>query len=309
MRQQSRLSRRGFLGLSRGSETFDHLLFSPFADTDGITPEGNLFCQHMSGIPVVDTQQWSLYVDGFVSSPRLWTLDDLIRLDWDDRICTIACAGLSSRNTLVGTARWGGVWLSSLLDRMELGPRADYLQFTCADGYRTSLPVRLADRALLAFEMNGKPLPAEHGYPLRLIAAGLFGYKMPKWIQQITLTSAPLSGYWESRGLPEDGQMPLMSVFFRPSHEAVVTGSVLLSGAAFAGTQSTARVEVSADDGPWMPAQFSRASIGQWTLWHQIWQPPGAGIYVLRVRVTDDQGIVQSDAIHKRVVHVVDELR
>jgi DMSO/TMAO reductase YedYZ molybdopterin-dependent catalytic subunit len=299
------LSRRQFLRLTRATADMARSPLEPYVDADGLTPQGAFYRQQLSGVPAVDLARWSVYVDGFVRRPRGWTADELRLNDWQETRCTLLCAGHSPRNTLIGTARWGGVPLGSLLRQMDVGAGARYVQLTCADGYRTSLPLAAAADVLLALEMNGQPLPPEQGQPLRLIAPGLYGYKMPKWIQQITLTSAPLTGYWEGRGLPEDGRVAVMSLFFQPGHEARVTEIVRLYGAAFAGQQKVARVEVSADDGAWMPARFEPASAGEWVLWQQEWQAPQPGVYALRVRAIDEQGRVQSEGIHQRVVHVI----
>lgn len=305
------LSRRRFLGLSASSQVTAALSYGVFADSHGITPITGFYRQQLGTVPPLAAADWSIYVDGFVARPRTWNAADLRAVPRRDTVCTIACAGLNDRNSLIGTARWCGVRLGDLLMEAGVGPRARFVQFTAQDGFRTSLPLEQAADALLASEMNGQPLPPEHGYPLRLVAPGLYGYKMPKWIHQITLTSAPLPGYWESRGWPEDGQVSVLSCFFEPAAESTQSGPIRLSGAAFAGTQAVAQVQVSADDGPWMPVDFTPAPAGQWTLWRQMWQPPAPGVYALRVRAADASGRMQADeggghSIRRRLVRVTE---
>jgi hypothetical protein len=133
--------------------------------------------------------------------------------------------------------------------------------------------------------MDGAPLPLEHGFPARLIAPGLHGYKMPKWIERIELTDTPDGGFWESRGWSLDGTTGVTAAIL--SHQPNADGSVTLSGIAHAGARRIASVQVSVDGGDGMLIPFTPAEPFALTHWQTDWTPPnaGAGDYHVQVRV------------------------
>lgn len=248
-------------------------------------------------MPQVDTAFWALSLGGLVSQPAVFRYDELIALPSVEIPATLTCVGSTPNNPLVGHARWRGVLLESLLDAIEPDAKAAYVQFYSADGYTTFIERARLSRALLAYEMNGEPLPPEHGFPLRLVMPGLYGYKMPKWIQRVQLAETPANGFWEERGWSASGEAQTMSGIFTPRHLEPVSGDVTFTGFAYAGERRITSVEISIDDAPWMPVPFTPAAPYSWTRWNITWTPPAPGDYLVKVRATDSDGFTQPDDV------------
>jgi DMSO/TMAO reductase YedYZ molybdopterin-dependent catalytic subunit len=215
----------------------------------------------------------------------------------------IACAGSSPGGAGLGQARWRGVPLESILAEIALLPGADYAHLHAADGYNTCLRLDQLRRATLVYAMDGEPLAVEHGYPVRLVLPGHYGYKMPKWIQRIVLADVPLTGFWERRGWSQNGAIQPVAAFSTPQDQAEISGQVALQGYAY-GSQPMAAVELSDDGGPWMPAtmaQDSPATAAQWAL---DWRPAQPGSYRLSVRARDLGGGTQAEPLHSIVLHI-----
>ncbi len=184
---------------------------------------------------------------------------------------------------------------------MGLRPEAQYAQFRSANGYVTYLPIKMLDSAIFAYAMNGEALPVEQGFPVRLIVPGVYDYKMPKWVQSIELVDAPSSGHYESRGWSAVGHVQTTSAIFTPRLRETISGNVLFSGMAFAGTRAITQIELSIDDGDWMPVPFEAAQVGSWTRWQIDWLPPAPGDYMVKVRATDSGGFRQPDTTNLSV--------
>ena len=267
----------------------------PYAGKTGFTPTSS-FYRHVTHPAVhVDTAAWQLNVHGLVSNPLSVSLDELQSTQTVEMPCTLAGITSTPNNLLMGHALWRGVPFKRLLHNVGLHPDARYAQFTSANGYVTYLPIKMLDRALLAYSMNGEGLPVEQGYPVRLIVPGVYDYKMPKWVQSIELVAVPASGHYESRGWSAEGFVQTTSVLFTPRVREVVDGKVTFSGMAFAGTRTISQIEVSIDDGEWMPVPFVPAESESWTRWQIDWLPPAPGDYLVKVRATDSDGFRQSD--------------
>ncbi len=163
------------------------------------TPGKRLFTLSFWGVPRVSPEEYSLTVDGLVRFPLSLSLDDLANYPAVDRQVTLDCVG-GLRNVI--SAR--GVSFATFLERAEAAPDAATAVFHCADGYFTTHPVRdlIETDAYLAYAINGQEIPA-HGYPLRLVAPGKYGYKWAKWVVRIELAAGSPMGYWEQRGLPD----------------------------------------------------------------------------------------------------------
>ncbi len=279
-----RVSRRGFLRAALGSPAVKAP--SPHIDATGYTPTRRFFREQLRPVAPLDSAAWTLSIGGQVEHPLSFTYADLLALPTVELPATLACMGLGPRNALIGHARWRGVLLSELAQRS--GVQAAYAQFVAADGYHTYTDMATLNGGLLAFEMNGAALTHEHGSPARIIIPGLYGYKMPKWVTRIDFTDTP-SGVWENRGWSVEGTVQPSALFFTPRHQEAVSERVQLSGMAYAGLRAITHIEVSVDDGDWMPVPFTPASPGSWTPWQIDWQPPAPGEYLLRVRANDDQ--------------------
>jgi hypothetical protein len=225
------------------------------------------------------------------------TLDELKALPAADLLLTLECIGNPAGGDLIGNCAWTGCYLRELLDRVKVKPEASRAGFTAADGYETSVDLSwvLQPGVLLAYAMNGEPLPPEHGYPLRLRIPGLYGQKQPKWIERIEFTDEIRLGYWEKQGWSDTAAAQTNSKFDQPrALDRLPAGSVPLFGVAFAGLREITRVEVRIDAGEWQAASLlSGGSPEVWTQWSFDWTArPGA--HTLRVRATDAKGFTQS---------------
>jgi hypothetical protein len=215
----------------------------------------------------------------------------------------------------MASAQWTGVPLGDLLAEARAHHVAQHAHLYAADGYATSIPLEWAQRALLVYRMNNAPIPPEHGGPVRLIVPGLYGYKMPKWIQRIVLAETPLPGIWEQRGWSPVGVVQTTAGIITPQHLEATNGPVLFTGIAYAGTRAVTRVEISIENGPWTPADFVPGLPDTLTRWHALWTPPASGDYRVSARATDETGCVQPDtgatfpngatAAHTIVVRVI----
>ncbi|MBV9832696.1 MAG: molybdopterin-dependent oxidoreductase, partial [Marmoricola sp.] len=164
--------------------------------------------------PIVDPGSWSLTVDGDVKRKLELSFDDLTRMDVVERDITLTCVSNEVGGNLVGAARWLGVRLADVLDRAGVGSRADQILSTAVDGFTISTPLAVAldgRNTLLAFGMNGQPLPRAHGFPVRLVTPGLYGYVgSTKWLQRLTLTRYDAhEAYWTKRKWAIDAPIKL----------------------------------------------------------------------------------------------------
>lgn len=248
--------------------------------------------------PVVDAAKWSLQVDGLVARPVRFTYDEITAMSAVEQVQTLECISNEVGGDLISTARWKGVRLRDILQRSGgTGATAVRVAFRCADGYSESIPVADAMNAttLLAYEMNGQPLPAKHGFPVRLLVPGLFGMKNPKWITRIEVVDYNFQGYWEASGWSDDAVAKTMSKFTTPGGSASA-GEVGLGGVAYGGDRGIKAVEYSADGGAtWVPAEV-KPPLGPftWVLWAAVWTPAAPGEYTLKVRARDGAGVLQT---------------
>jgi DMSO/TMAO reductase YedYZ molybdopterin-dependent catalytic subunit len=284
-------------------------------------------------IPVVDPASWRLTVGGHVERELSLSLDDLRARGATTLAVTLECAGngrallaprpLSQPWLLeaVGTAEWTGVRLRDLLD--EAGAGGVEVLFRGLDRgveggeeqvYERSLPLEEAsrDEVLLAYAMNGAPLPPQHGFPLRLVVPGWYGMTSVKWLDRIELLDEPFAGYQQATGyrmrtepdepgepvsrmLPRSLMIPPGIPDFATRERRLDAGPCTLRGRAWSGAGTIERVEVSTDGGErWSDAQLGpQPSRWAWRAWRFDWEPPGAGEYVLCCRATDATGAVQ----------------
>jgi len=267
----------------------------PYAGSTGFTPTSSFYRHVSHEIAHVELDAWRLNVHGLVSKTHSFSFDDIQNMQPVEMPCTLAAITSTPNNLLVGHALWKGISFKRLLDKVSLHSEAQYAQFTSVNGYVTYLPLKLLDDALLAYEMNDEPLSAEQGYPMRLIVPGVYDYKMPKWLQSVELVAAPSTGRYESRGWSADGIVQTTSAIFTPRVRESVNGNVSFSGMAFAGTRAITQIELSIDDGDWMPVPFVPAVTRSWTRWQIDWQAHAPGDYLVKVRATDSDGFTQPD--------------
>nr|BFD88528.1 sulfite oxidase [Streptomyces sp. Xyl84] len=258
-------------------------------------------------VPRVDAGDWRLRVHGKgVTRPRTLTFADLLRRPLVERDITLTCVSNEVGGPYVGNARWLGVRLADLLAECGVRPPsrggpADQLVARSVDGMTLGTPVEdvMDGRdALLAVGMNGEPLPFAHGFPVRMVVPGLYGYVSAcKWITDIELTTFDAYyAYWVRRGwarrapVKPQARIDTPRPFARPR-----SGTVMVAGVAWAQHRGIDRVEVRVDDGPWTEARLAAEdSRDTWRQWSFPWRAePGA--HTLTVRATDRTGAVQTD--------------
>ncbi len=247
--------------------------------------------------PTLDVRKWSLEVGGLVARPTRFTFEELRAMPAVEQVQTLECISNEVGGDLISTARWRGVRLRDVLLRCGgPSPTALRVAFRCADGYSEAHPIddAMNPTTLLAYEMNGEPLPKAHGYPLRLLVPGLYGMKNPKWITKIEVVNSDFQGYWEASGWSDEAVVKTMSKFTTnaPTYHL---GEVDLGGVAYGGDRSIKDVEYSVDGGKTWQKVALKPPLGlfTWVLWAALWKPAAPGEYVLKVRARDGNGILQ----------------
>jgi DMSO/TMAO reductase YedYZ molybdopterin-dependent catalytic subunit len=247
--------------------------------------------------PVIEEDSWALEVSGLFDRPRRLTLSDLLAFPAVTQPVTLSCISNPVGGDLIGTSNWTGVPLRVVLDALGLRPEAHALAIKAADGfYETVTPTDMLDpRTLLVYGMNGKTLPVEHGFPLRIYIPNRYGMKQPKWIVSMEALGHPGSGYWEDRGWSTEARPHIVSVIDTVAADRIQNGKVPIGGIAWAGDRGIQKVEVQMDTGPWMEARLRTPPLGPltWVLWRYDWSPV-RGRHVFRVRATDGAGTLQS---------------
>lgn len=256
-------------------------------------------------IPQVDASTWQLRVTGMVDHPLVFTYQQLLAMPLFEQYVTLACVSNEVGGNLVGNALWSGVHLKTVLAQAGVQSGATQIVGRSVDGFTVGFPTEYAlDPArepMIAVGMNGKPLPAEHGYPARLIVPGLFGYvSATKWLSEIQLTTREaFNGYWVPLGWAKDGPIVTESRVDHPTDGASLSaGSVDIDGIAWAPDRGIQGVDVRIDAGQWQPALLSRAiSKATWVQWWLRWQAT-PGSHTIEVRATDGTGATQTEAKH-----------
>ncbi|WTX76395.1 molybdopterin-dependent oxidoreductase [Streptomyces sp. NBC_00647] len=258
-------------------------------------------------VPKVDATAWRLRIHGRgVTRPMTLTFDDLLRRELIERDITLTCVSNEVGGPYVGNARWIGARLADLLAECgvrlpsEGGP-ADQLVARSVDGMAIGSPVEdvMDGRdALLAVGMNGRPLPFEHGFPVRMLVPGLYGYVSAcKWIKDIELTTFDAyDPYWVKRKWASRAPIKTQSRIDTPKPFARPrAGTVMVAGVAWAQHRGIDRVEVRIDDGRWQEAELAAEdTVDTWRQWSFPWQATRGG-HTLTVRATDRTGHVQTD--------------
>ena len=252
-------------------------------------------------VPQVDPTNWRLRFTGMVDNPYELSFDDIQAMDLSDHVITLSCVSNRVGGNLVGNAVWTGVPLSVLLDRAGVQPGADQVVGRSVDDWTAGFPTPLVydgRNAVLAIGMNGEFLPTNHGFPARLVVAGLYGYvSAVKWIDEIHLTTWDgFDGYWVPRGWSKEGPMKTQSRIDVPDAGRGLTAgeTTPIAGIAWAPTRGIERVEVNIDNEGWLPCQLGEALGDEsWVQWHREWTP-SEGRHRIQVRATDGDGITQS---------------
>jgi DMSO/TMAO reductase YedYZ molybdopterin-dependent catalytic subunit len=250
-------------------------------------------------VPVVDPQQWTLKVTGLVEREVELDFATLLAKPMTERHVTIACVSNEVGGDLIGNARWLGWPVRELLALAGPKPEADMVLSRSTDGWTAGTPLEaLTDSrdALLAVGMNGEPLPLEHGFPVRLIVPGLYGYvSATKWVTELKLTRfADDVGYWTPRGWSERGPIKTSSRIDVPRDGRTVrAGTVAFGGVAWAQHTGIGKVELRVNGGPWQLAGLAPGiSKDTWYQW-KLALALAPGQYEVQVRATDLRGVPQ----------------
>jgi DMSO/TMAO reductase YedYZ molybdopterin-dependent catalytic subunit len=257
-------------------------------------------------VPKVDATAWTLRIHGKgVDRPVTLSYDDLLRRDLVERDITLTCVSNEVGGPYAGNARWTGVRLAGLLAECGVRPPskggpADQLVARSVDGMTIGSPVEdvMDGRdALLALGMNGEPLPFAHGFPVRMVVPGLYGFVSAcKWIEDIELTTFDsYDPYWVERGWARRAPVKTQSRIDTPKPFARPgAGTVMVAGVAWAQHRGIDKVEVRVDDGPWQEARLAAEDTADtWRQWTFPWQATPGG-HTLTVRATDRTGAVQT---------------
>ena len=281
---------------------------------------------------------WKLSIDGLVKHKLNLSFEEIRRMPKAEVANTLECSG-NSRSLLevkasgnpwtiggVGNAIWGGIWLKDLLGKTGLKKDARHVSFegldkplgSAAIKFIRSIPLEKAmDSTLLAYEMNGQPLPLKHGYPLRALALGWTGANCVKWLHKITVLDQPHEGFFMDRVYrvfqkgedPKTGEavkeINIKSIIVEPQNaKTIPTGIVPIRGAAYAGVAGIQAVDVSVDDGrTWQPARLiGPDETYAWRHWEYLWEARQPGEFTIMARATDTTGRRQPETANWNVL-------
>lgn len=249
-------------------------------------------------VPNLNPADWTLRIYGMVENEVVLTWDELIALPLEESYTTLACVSNPVGGPLIGNAKWLGYPIRELLARAKPTAGADMVLSISSDGFTAGSPIEaLTDdrNAILAVGMNDEPLPLEHGFPVRMVVPGLYGYvSATKWVTEMKVTTfADDVAYWSTRGWDERGPIKISSRIDVPRNTAPA-GEVVVAGVAWHQHTGIAKVELSIDDGAWREAELASAiSADTWVQWRYVWDAP-VGNHILKVRATSLDGEVQT---------------
>ena len=295
----------GLLAILRVPNWFQAVASPPEAGLRGVSPEitpvKNFYVVSKNfADPVVDGQSWRLRLGGLVDKTLNLSLSDLKALPSTTEYVTLECVSNDVGGPLMSTGSFTGVKMSDLIAMASPQSSGTWAAFKATDGFSESLPMSLVNgegSILVAYELDGAPLPTGHGFPARVLLPGHYGMKGPKWLVSIDLVNHESGGYWEQQGWDHNAVVKTTARFDAPQDGDIVKlGAVSLAGVAFAGTRGISAVEVSTDGGgSWNPATFSPPlSNLTWVLWQATWTPAREGSFTLKVRATDGTGTRQT---------------
>ena len=258
---------------------------------------------------LIDGATWTLPIVGMVNAPTEFTLDDLMN-NYEPRseFVTLSCISNSVGGDLISTTYWTGVSLQDILRDVQPTEEARYLDITSGDGFYETVALDLIEsdpRIMLAYAWDGRPIPFDHGFPLRVWIPDRYGMKQPKWITGIEVVSESgvRDGYWVERGWDEIARVHATSVVDTVAVDSIMGEGderlVPIGGIAYAGARGVGRVEVRVDgDGPWHEARLrSPLSDTTWVIWRYDW-PFEAGRHTFEVRAVESNGTPQTEEIN-----------
>jgi DMSO/TMAO reductase YedYZ molybdopterin-dependent catalytic subunit len=249
-------------------------------------------------VPQVSKDSWRLKIDGMVDTPMELTFDDLLTRPQVERYITLSCVSNPVGGDLIGNALWQGVLLRDVLEEAGVQPAATQIVSRSIDDWTAGTPTEIVmdgRDAMLAIAMNGEPLPARHGYPVRMVVPGLYGYvSATKWVTRIELTRwEDYDAYWVPRGWSKEGPIKTMSRIDTDRRGA--TGEVIVGGVAWAIHRGISRVEVRSDGGEWIEAQLGGVpSNDTWAQW-MVTLELEPGRHMIESRAVDGDGVPQPE--------------
>jgi DMSO/TMAO reductase YedYZ molybdopterin-dependent catalytic subunit len=286
-----------------------------------LTPNGDFFVRNHFAQPSIDVSSWILRVEGAVKHPQTFRYSDLKSLKPRALTAVLECAGNGVGDGAVSCAAWSGPMLSEILRGCGLEDTARYVRFVAADRgtepdaereipYARSITLdeAMGSDTLLALQMNGAPLPAENGFPVRLLRAGSYGMDSVKWLEKIEVLKAPDNSFFTTRRYLRDTDAPgadknnrvgpvrIKSIIVRPVEASVIRGPTIdIGGYAWAGRERITRVEVTIDGSKsWQKSEMLTDShpFG-WVPWRFVWQHAQPGIQTIAVRAFSESNRVQ----------------
>ena len=269
-----------------------------------VTPNDDFYRIDVAvSVPAISTDDWRLRIEGRVDRPLELTWAQLLSRPSIERRITLCCVSNPVGGSLVGTATWQGVRLTDLLDEVGVHDDASLVVGRSDDGFTAGFPrelLRDGRDAMVAYAMNGEPLPVEHGFPARLVVPGLYGYvSATKWLTGIRLTTIEDdTPYWVRREWLADGRIESAARIDVPRDSDVVPpGEAVIAGRAWRQHVGVGTVQVSVDGGPWRDAQLADSlGVDAWRLWSLRWTATD-GPHQLRVRMLDATGAAQSEEV------------
>ncbi|WP_243064508.1 molybdopterin-dependent oxidoreductase [Humibacter sp. RRB41] len=255
-------------------------------------------------IPAIDPDAWKLTISGMVGEPLTLTFAQLLALPLEEHTITLACVSNEVGGDLVGNATWLGYPVRKLLAKTRPKASADMVLSRSVDGFTAGTPLDvltdIGTDALIAVGMNGSPLPLEHGFPVRMVVPGLYGYvSATKWLTELTVTRFDRAqGYWTDKGWSVKGPIKTASRIDRPREGASITaGRYAVAGVAWDQHTGIRSVEVRVDNGPWQHARLAdTVSVDTWRQWVWEWHAV-SGKHTLQVRATNSDGSTQTSVV------------
>ena len=252
-------------------------------------------------IPTIDVDAWRLRIHGMVEREVTVSFADLLDAEQTEAWVTLCCVSNPVGGELIGNAWWSGVRIADLLAQAGPLPEADAVLQTSEDGWTCGTPLTALsdDRdSLLAIAMNGEPLPLEHGFPVRMVVPGLYGFvSATKWVVDLEVTRfADIEAYWTSRGWAEQAPIRTHSRIDVPGgNERAESGAMRVGGVAWSQHVGIERVEVRLDGGAWTEVEVGRGTVSQdtWVQWAGTVDVE-PGVHTLAVRATDREGYTQT---------------
>ena len=250
--------------------------------------------------PQILPKDWELRINGMVDHELSLSYQDLLDRGLTEAWVTLCCVSNEVGGDLIGNARWAGVRIRDVLAEAGVQEGADAVKSTSSDGWTCGTPIEaLTDdrNALFAMAMNGEPLTVEHGFPVRMVVPGLYGFvSATKWVVELEVTRfADFEAFWTRNGWAEQAEVKTQSRIDVPSDgDSLEAGLVAVGGIAWAQHRGITAVEVRVDDGPWEAADLGgEPTIDTWRQWVYRWNAT-AGDHQLQVRATDATGVPQT---------------